>query len=483
MKTGATIVWLRQDLRTSDHLPLWSAIERGGPVLPVFVWAPEEEGAWALGGASRWWLHQSLTSLAQELESLGSRLIVRCGNSLEVLLELIRASGADAVYWQRRYEPAAIARDTMVKQRLRADGVEAISFAGGVLFEPWEVETKGGSPYKVFTPFWRACTAAKAPAAPLPCPERIPAPSHWPTSLPLAELKLEPTIGWASGMRDAWRVGSVGAREELQRFLEHGLKEYEEERNRPDQVGVSRLSPYLHFGEISPREVWQQVQATMKRKPSTRQGGEAYLRQLIWREFAHHLLYHFSHTPTEPLREEFAKFPWENDRTALKAWQRGRTGYPLVDAGMRELWTTGWMHNRVRLVVASFLVKDLRIHWLEGAQWFWDTLVDADLANNTLGWQWTAGCGADAAPYFRIFNPTTQSEKLDVAGEYIRRWVPELRQLPDDCIHEPAKADHNTLRKAGVELGVNYPHPIVEHGEARRKALEALSTISARVGK
>ena len=388
---------------------------------------------------------------------------------------MAKETGADAVFWNRRYEPACIARDRKVEEALRAAGLHAESFNAALLYEPWTIQNKAGRPFQVFTPFWRTCLASAEPAEPLPAPRKLAAPPRQSASLPLAALELEPKPDWAAGLRAAWHPGSAGAQAELRRFLRAGLLTYAEGRNRPDLVGTSRLSPHLHFGEISPRQVWQAVkrQAESQSIPAAVWRKWQFLTELGWREFAHHLLFHFPHTPEQPLRPAFARFPWRKNAAWLRAWQRGQTGYPLVDAGMRELWATGWMHNRVRMVVASFLVKNLLVPWQEGARWFWDTLVDADLANNTLGWQWTAGCGADAAPFFRIFNPVSQGEKFDPQGNYVRRWVPELARLPDAWIHQPWQAPPAALTAAGVELGRTYPRPIVSHLVSREVALEA----------
>ncbi len=479
MTAPATLLWFRLDLRLTDNPALEAARQRGGPVVPVFVWAPEEEGDWPPGGASRWWLHRSLAALAGDLETRGARLLIRRGPSLASLRQLARETGADAVYWNRRYEPALIARDTAVKEALRADGLRAESFNSALLFEPWTVTNQTGKPFQVFTPFWRHCLAREDPPAPTPAPRRLPGPARAPRSEPLAALELEPTIDWASGLRAAWQPGEAGAAANLRRFLDHAFEQYGEDRNRPDRPGTSRLSPHLHFGEIGPRQVWQALKrhAAQRGWPVTRWRNTQFLAEIGWREFAYHLLYHFPHTPTRPLRAEFARFPWRKEAAWLRAWQRGRTGYPIVDAGMRELWATGWMHNRVRMITASFLVKDLLVDWCAGARWFWDTLVDADLASNTLGWQWTAGCGADAAPYFRIFNPVTQGQKFDPQGDYVRRWVPELARLPTEWIHRPWEAPDEVLRAGGVELGRTYPRPIVSHAIAREVALEALAKI------
>ncbi|MCK6486492.1 MAG: DNA photolyase family protein [Phycisphaerae bacterium] len=474
-----SIVWFRYDLRVADNPALTAAVRRGGPVLPVFIWAPDEEGPWPAGAASRWWLHQSLVKLAGALERLGSRLIVKRGPTLAGLRDLIGESSANAVYWNRRYELDAVERDRRIESALRADGVSIETFNGSQLFEPEEVKNQQGRPFQVFTAFWRACLKLPEPAAPTTAPRRIPAPPVWPASLALDALCLEPRIDWAGGFRTAWQLGERGAAKQLRAFLAAALVDYSTGRDRPDRIGTSRLSPHLHFGEISPRQVWHAVVAWQARQsePSVTTAADAFRRELGWREFANQLLFHFPQTTNEPLKPQFADFPWDLNRRAFMAWQRGRTGYPIVDAGMRELWTSGWMHNRVRMIAASFLVKHLLIDWREGAAWFWDTLVDADLANNTLGWQWVAGCGADAAPYFRIFNPVLQGRNFDPDGTYVRRWVPELAKIPATWIHAPWEASPDVLAAAGVKLGENYPQPIVDHGFARQRALGALARI------
>lgn len=479
MPDAPSLVWLQQDLRLDDQPALHAAIARKGPVIPVFIWAPEEEGTWPPGAASRWWLHQSLTSLQEQIEHKGGRLIIRRGPSLGTLRQLAKQTGAEAVFWNRRYEPAAKARDTRVESGLRGDGLYVESHNGSLLHEPGEICTKGGSPYRVFTPFSCVYFTTEPPAPPSGEPRRLPAPNSWPQSLKIVELGLKPKIDWAAGIREAWTPGTKGAHKELTRFLRRAVDDYAEGRDRPDEAGTSRMSPHLHFGEISPRRIWHAVAEHAKKSGSNRDrgAGDPYLRQLVWREFGQHLLYHFQETPDYPLRGEFEKFPWLENQRLLRAWQQGQTGYPIVDAGMRQLWVTGWMHNRIRMVVASFLIKDLLIAWQTGAKWFWDTLVDADLGNNTLGWQWVAGCGADASPYFRIFNPVSQGEKFDPQGKYVRRWVPELSSMPDRWIHAPWMAPAAVLKNAGVTLGKNYPKPLVDHAEARIRALEALQTV------
>ncbi len=478
-----TIVWFRNDLRLDDQPSLRAAVARGA-IVPLFIHAPEEEAPWAPGAASRWWLHGALERFAAALAEKGAPLLIRRGPSLATLLAVAREYGATHVAWNRRYEPAVIGRDTAIKEALKREGLVAESFNGGQLFEPVHVATKEGKPYQVFTPFWRALLARDEPDEPEAAPARILAaqPVGKATkSVSIAALDLLPAIDWGAAMRQRWTPGEAAAALRLDRFLEH-LDRYDTDRDRPDHDGTSALSPHLHFGEISPRRVWHAVRAAVGGRPAAqieRGGAETYLRELGWREFATHLLYHFPHTPERPLRSDYERFPWVDDPVGLRAWQRGQTGYPVVDAGMRQLWQTGWMHNRVRMIVASFLVKDLRVSWLTGARWFWDTLVDANLAANTLGWQWAGGCGADAAPYFRIFNPQSQGERFDPDGAYVRTFVPELKDLPAADIHAPGDADTTTLARAGIKLGSTYPAAIVNHAAARVLALAALKTVTA----
>jgi len=474
-----TLVWYRLDLRLNDHPALAWAAARGGPVIPVFVWAPEEEAPWAPGAASRWWLHHSLGALAAALEARGARLVVRRGPTIDALRALVHETGATAVCWTRRYEPAVRARDRSVEAALRADGVETHEAAGALLFEPEAIATKDGRPYQVFTPFWKACLTSVAPPRPLAAPRNLPGPTTWPASLSLDALGLQPVPDWAGGLRETWTPGEAGGADRLAQLLLERLPDYAAGRDVLARDVTSRLSPHLHFGEISPRQVWHAATTLARQSglPGTGAGADAFVRQLGWREFAHHLLVHFPHTPQAPLRAEFERFPWREDAAALRAWQRGRTGYPVVDAAMRQLWVSGWMHNRARMLVASFLVKDLLVSWQDGARWFWDTLVDADLANNTLGWQWTAGCGADAAPYFRVFNPVTQGTRFDPHGAYVRRWIEALDLVPDTAVHAPWDATPVELSAAGVTLGEDYPERIVDHAEARERALAALATL------
>jgi deoxyribodipyrimidine photo-lyase len=473
-----SIVWFRKDLRLTDQPALRAALRRGGPVVPVYLWSPEEEGVWAPGAASRWWLHHALTRLHADLRERGSELIIRRGPASEVLPTLVEETGAAALYWNRRYEPACIERDRRVKAQLQGAGLTVESFNGSLLFEPWDVQTGSGGCYQVFTPFWKRCCELGIERESLPKPRELKSPARWPQGLAIEELGLLPKIPWADGFAERWTPGEAGAHRALQDFVGERIEDYHEQRDRPAALGTSSLSPHLHFGEISPLQVWEAVTARYgppaPAKKGPKSGPMTFLSEVGWREFAHHVLYHFPHTPRQPLREKFAAFPWQGTRSQERAWQRGRTGYPIVDAGLRELWGTGWMHNRVRMIVGSFLTKDLLISWQHGAAWFWDTLVDADLANNTLGWQWISGCGADAAPYFRIFNPVSQGEKFDPEGTYVRRWVPELSRLPNNYVHRPWEAPAGVLSAAGVKLGTTYPRPIVDHAVARRQALAAL---------
>ncbi len=472
------LVWFQRDLRVADHPALLAAANSGMPVIPVYIHAPADEGAWPPGAAARWWLHHSLAALERQLRSLGSRLVLRHANSYAELIALVKSTRARAVFWNRRYEPEAHRRELALENQLEAMGVTPHAFDGSLLYEPWTVRTKNGGPYQVFGAFKRNTRTLPEPREPLRAPRRLTSPSRWPHSAPLATLDLLPRIHWTAGLEKAWRPGSAAASRDFNRFLKRALDDYDEGRNLPGRAGTSRLSARLHFGELSPAQVWHRVRAAYHARGRDASWRDSqFLTEILWRDFAHHVLFHFPHTDRAPLRAQFARFPWRRSASRLAAWQRGLTGYPIVDAGMRELWATGWMHNRVRMIVASFLVKDLLIDWRAGARWFWDALVDADLANNTLGWQWSAGCGADAAPYFRIFNPTTQGKKFDPRGVYVRRWVPEIRRLPDGCIHEPWTASERALRAARIELGRTYPEPIVDHAHSRLAALRALRAI------
>ncbi len=406
--------------------------------------------------------------------------MLRRGSAEIVINQLLDQTGADAVYWNRRYEPWATARGKRLKTTLKHQGIEVRSFNSALIQEPWKVTTQKGEPYRVFTPFWKAlrATGVSEPAA--AAPARIPGPRIVPESEPLSSWALRPTTpDWAGGMQAMWTPGEAGAQARLGEFAAGAASDYRNERNMPGVAGTSRLSPHLHFGEVGPRQIWRTMTAqslanTGNPMPA---GVETYLTEIAWREFSYHLLFHFPILPEAPLRPEFARFPWDENAKGLAAWRRGLTGYPIVDAGMRELWSTGWMHNRVRMIVASFLIKDLLVHWRSGEKWFWDTLVDADLANNSASWQWVAGCGADAAPYFRVFNPSLQGAKFDAQGDYVRRWVPEIGKLPNTLLHSPWEATPVELADAGISLDRNYPAPIIDHGRARQRALEAFKQI------
>jgi deoxyribodipyrimidine photo-lyase len=424
-----------------------------------------------LGAAARWWLDKSLKALSAELSALGSQLILRRGEALEALRGLITETGARHVFWNRLYDPGSVARDREIKEGLTSDGVACRSFNAALLNEPWEIKTGAGGPFKVFSAFWRQAEPRAAESEPLPKPKSIS-----PFLVPIATEKLETwslhpaSPDWSEGFRD-WSPGEHGAQKQLETFTRDGLGAYGAGRDRPDHDWTSRLSPHLRFGEIGPRQAWAAVREAKARGVD---GGavETFQRELGWREFNYHLLFNFPQTVTENLNARFDDFPWRCAAGDLSKWRKGRTGFPIVDAGMRQLWATGWMHNRVRMIAASFLIKDLLVDWRIGEAWFWDTLVDADIASNVGGWQWVAGSGADAAPYFRIFNPVLQGEKFDPDGAYVRRWVPELQRLPKAVIHAPWRADPDLLRRAEIRLGETYPWPIVDHAEARDRALK-----------
>jgi deoxyribodipyrimidine photo-lyase len=474
---GPTIAWFRQDLRLADNPALTAACASGAPVIPVFVLDDATPGVWRPGGASRWWLHGSLAALADDLAARGAALVLRRGAAEAVIPALVAEMGATQVFWNRCYEPHAVARDTRLKAALTAADVAVESYSAALLHEPWTLRTGAGAPFKVFTPFWRAARAAARPSTPLPAPGRIVGAAA--ASETLDSWSLQPRRpDWAAGLRATWTPGEAAAQARLTDFLRDGLHGYAAARDRPDLPGASRLSAHLHWGEIGPRQIWAAVEAFVAAHPGVQAYADKFLAEIGWREFAAHLLFHDPALPDRPWRDAFDSFPWATDDAAINSWQHGRTGYPIVDAGMRELWATGFMHNRVRMIVASFLVKDLMIHWRRGEEWFWDTLVDADLASNAAGWQWVAGSGADAAPYFRIFNPVTQGERYDPEGVYVRRWVPELAKLPNACIHAPWLAPPATLAAAGVALGETYPKPVVDHAVARRRALAAYKSMS-----
>lgn len=494
MEKPTILVWYRNDLRVTDNPALYSACQSAerlnAHLLPIFIFDAVTPGVHRIGGASRWWLYESLMGLDQSLRRRGSRLMLRQGPADEVLQDIIARYGVTEIHWNRRYEPWATAADADLKAALKDQGVVVSSHQASLLVEPWSLKTKTGGPYRVYTPFSKACFARIASDGigdVSPAPTTLPPVPSGFASDRLDEWELQPTApNWASEFPEHWRPGERGAVERLSRFVDETVTAYGDERNRPDIAGTSGLSPHLRWGEISPRRIWQAMEMAVAASGAAGlpKGPETFLKEILWREFAYSLLFHFPHLPETPLDGKFSAMPWRRHYgDVLTAWQRGETGYPLVDAGMRQLRRTGWMHNRVRMVAASFLIKHLMVPWQEGQAWFWDTLVDADLASNSASWQWVAGCGADAAPYFRIFNPTGQAEKFDPDGDYIRRWVPELARLPKAVIHKPWEATPMDLKAAGVSLGGNYPRPIVDHPTARGQALAAYDVVkAARVG-
>lgn len=465
------ILWFRQDLRLADNPALTAAAATGRSVIPLYVL--DDSGDWRLGGASRWWLHHSLQALSGDLGRLKLTMVLRQGDCETELRRLVSETGASAVFWNRVYEPNAVARDTRLKSTL---GIETKSFNASLLREPWELKTGGGGSFKVFTPFFRALAATLGDQSPAPAPKEV-----RPFASPVASDDLDAWAltpsnpNWARQFSQYWQPGEAGARAKLEQFLDGALTGYAAARDVPGRISTSRLSPHLHFGEIGPRQVWRPA-ALAAASDTDKLKFQA---ELAWREFSHHLLFHSPDLPHANLRREFDAFPWIDDDAAFRAWTRGRTGVPIVDAGMRELWTTGWMHNRVRMIAASFLVKNLMIDWRRGARWFWDTLVDADLANNSASWQWVAGSGADAAPYFRIFNPVLQGRKFDPDGAYVRKWAPELSRLDNDIVHAPWEANASKLAAANVQPGVTYPLPIVDLSASRARALSAFASLKS----
>ncbi|GJL68805.1 MAG: deoxyribodipyrimidine photo-lyase [Nitrospirales bacterium] len=468
------IVWFRQDLRIKDNPALLAAHQTGHPILPLYILDEENSGEWKLGAASRWWLHESLKALNEALED---KLCFKAGSAQKVLMDVMQEAGASAIFWNRCYEPWRITSDGHIQETLQTKGIGVHTCNGSLLFEPQTALKSDGTPYKVFTPFYQNGCLRKdnKPRQPLKAPKNLRLSTH--KGVALKDLDLLPNIPWHKKLAKHWKPGEVGAQARLKAFLKNGLKQYKEGRNYPSRNIVSRLSPHLHFGEISPNAVWHAAKQHIGGE-GWRKDGETFLSELGWREFSHSLLFHFADLPRKNLQKKFNTFPWRKDLKALKRWQQGQTGYPIVDAGMRELWETGYMHNRVRMIVGSFLVKNLMLHWHLGEDWFWDTLVDADLANNSASWQWIAGCGADAAPYFRIFNPVTQGKKFDEDGEYVRRFIPELKKMPMKYLHNPWEASEKVLAEAGVQLGEDYPLPIVKLSDSRERALEAFSELA-----
>lgn len=490
------VLWFRNDLRIKDNPALHRALQSNRPVIGLFVLEENVPQEARLGGASRWWLHHSLASLGDSLADIGIPLVLQQGNARETVLDFCRQVRAAAIVWSRRYDPHGIAVDKTVKAEAIAAGIEAASFNAALLVEPWELKTGAGGPFRVFTPFWKALRARGLSPDPVPLPAGVKKGQSGPRSghggppfgqggihwdkLALDDLNLLPRRpNWAEGLRKTWVPGERGAWQRLASFLDKRLTRYADERDFPASEATSMLSPHLRFGEISPRQIWQSASYYCASQDIAEKNLDKFLSELAWREFSYHLLFHNSHLPTENYQSKFNDFPWVEDEKIFEAWTQGETGYPIVDAGMRELWHTGYMHNRLRMIVASFLIKHLMIDWRKGAAWFFDTLVDADIANNSSSWQWVAGSGADAAPYFRIFNPILQGEKFDPQGTYVRRWVPELKNIPLRYLFRPWQAPEAVLAEAGVRLARTYPRPIVDHDAARQRALNAFRSLSA----
>lgn len=465
-----SLLWLRDDLRVADNPALLAACQRG-EVLPLYILEDDSAGIRPLGGAARWWLHHSLHELAETFQQLGARLVLRRGKASEIIPELVDQHNLDAVFWNRRYGGPERAIDAELKSSLHEAGLTVESFQANLLFEPWQPKTGSGGHYKVFTPFWRACLEQPEPRQPLAAPEQITGVGNL-SGDSLQDWGLLPARpDWSGGLAEQWTPGEAGAEQRLEEFLERQAEGYALQRDNPGVEATSRLSPHLRFGELSPFQIWHSLQQTAG---IAHEDSRVFISEIGWREFCWHLLYHHPNLATQNYRPEFDGFAWQpSSEPELQAWQQGHTGYPVVDAGMRQLWQTGWMHNRVRMIVASFLVKNLLIDWRVGEQWFWDTLVDADAANNPANWQWVAGSGADASPYFRIFNPVTQSKKFDAEGVYLRQFIPELADFDSKLIHEPWKA------QAALDEKNDYPAPIVELAASRQRALAAYDALRA----
>ena len=472
---NSALVCFRNDFRLLDNPALFEAVRLKKKVIPVFIYDQSAFGDWDLGGAAKWWLHQSIKDIQKQISSLGGRLILRKGSTASTIRELVESTQASSVYWNRRYLLSERTVDAVVKEMLVDMGIEVKSFQASLLVEPWTTANKEGNPFKVYSPFWRSIKDNPIPE-PLELDfSKIEFGDENIECLGLEDLDLIPKDKtWHKPFHDFWKVSETNAHDLLLNFIHLGIDDYAVDRDRPDLNGTSSLSPFLRWGQISPRQI---AHALIQNCDLNAKGPIVYLKEIYWREFAYYVMYHFPKTSDSPLQEKYKNFPWNEDKNTLSAWKWGKTGYPIVDAGMRQLYATGWMHNRVRMIVASLLVKHLLLNWHAGAEWFWDTLVDADLASNSLGWQWSGGCGADAAPYFRIFNPMTQGMKFDPNGEYVKRWVPELATLPAKYIHQPWEATASELKSFGVTLGDNYPIPIIEHTFGRERALEALASL------
>lgn len=465
------IHWFRQDLRLKDN-PSLSYAAKGKKILPIYILDEKNSCDYKMGEASKWWLHYSLKSLN---ESLHGNLMFYKGDPEEILTGIIKRKNIKGIYWNRCYEPWRTERDKKIKEKFLNCDVEVKSFNGSLLWEPWNIKKEDGSPYKVFTPFYKkGCLNYEYPRKPMDAPSNVEYISDSEESINIKDLDLLPYVNWGKKLETHWEIGESGAISRVQEFIKEGVENYKEGRNIPSKPYVSRISPYLHFGEISPNQLWHKIRSVGDDKNI-----EHFCSELGWREFSYSQLYYNPTLPNENLQKKFDNFPWSNDSSSLEAWQKGKTGIPMVDAGMRELWKTGYMHNRVRMIVGSFLVKNLRLHWHNGERWFWNTLVDADLANNSASWQWIAGCGADAAPYFRVFNPVTQGQKFDPDGDYVRKFIPEIASLPNKYLFSPWEAPENLLKDSSVILGDTYPKPIVDLKLSREKALESFKSLKS----
>ena len=466
------VIWLRKDLRIHDHAGFAKAIANNYEIIPVFIW-DEAEHQWQEGAASQWWLYHALADLQEQIKNLGGKVYIHQpeeGQSVaDYLQALVKAYDAEVIYWGRRYEPEIVKRDTTLKQDLLNQEFEVKSFNTHLIYEPHTIRNKSGKHFKVFTPFWKHCLTLEVGQLIQVSKEQWKKVNWHLTSAKLSidDLGLLPKISWDEGFYDHWKPQRNEGLKRLKEMVSTKYKTYNVERDLPAIDGTSQLSPYLQWGQISAHEIYH---AFSKNYNDTIETG--YLRQLFWREFSYHLMFNEPHTPNKALRSEYEQFPWERNEEFLNAWKKGQTGFPIVDAGMRQLWQTGWMHNRVRMIVGSLLVKHMLQDWREGASWFWDTLVDGDLANNTMGWQWIGGCGADASPYFRIFNPIIQGEKFDPKGAYVKKYCPELKDVPEAYIHKPWQMPEIEL-VAGVTIGKTYPRPVISHLDGRQKALDA----------
>ena len=472
---NSVLLWFRIDLRLSDNPALQNATNLNRPIIPIYIHDDEDALQRKLGSASKWWLYHSLKTLSFELKGFGSRLLYFNGKAEKIIQQIIKETKSDTVIWNRRYEPWAIKRDTLIKNQLNNQGIKVASFNSNLLFEPWEIKSKTGNPLKVFTPYKNALLLKDRNSRIIDKPKKILSPKLWPASQNLNDLKLLDNRNWSTKFEKIWKPGNKEAKLKLDFFIKNRISNYDTDRNIPGLEGTSKLSPHLRFGEISPKEIINII--NFNESKHHLKSLETFKSEIIWREFSHNLLWYFPEIHKKSIKRKFENFKWNFNNKNFDLWTKGLTGYPIVDAGMRELWSTGWMHNRVRMITASFLTKHLLLPWQLGESWFWNTLIDADPASNPSGWQWVSGCGADAAPYFRIFNPILQGQKFDPKGVYIKKFLPELKMLSPKFIHEPWKADSAILKNSDINLGETYPLPIVDHQFARKRALKKYAEI------